>query len=331
MKIMKTINRIPAGMMIVPLFIGILINTFCPQILQIGSFTTATFANAGAASFMGAQLIGIGSMLKIKELPVVVKRGGVLLVAKLAGGVIIGLLVNAIFGEGGFLGLTSLALISGITNSNGSMYTALMTTYGDSQDCAAVGMLTINDGPFLTLVAMGASGLANIPFMSIVAVIVPLIVGMILGNLDDDFTKFFQPVVGMMVPFVGITLGGSINLMNLVKGGLGGIVLGALAVFVVGPLIIFSDRHISKRSGYAGVAVSTVAGNAIATPAAIALADPSWEPFVATATTQIAAAVVFTALVIPFITSWWVNKYGAPKHPVNGHCGEFVPFSKMNA
>lgn len=53
MKIMKTINRIPAGMMIVPLFIGILINTFCPQILQIGSFTTATFANAGAASFMG--------------------------------------------------------------------------------------------------------------------------------------------------------------------------------------------------------------------------------------------------------------------------------------
>ncbi len=330
MKIMKTVNRIPAGMMIVPLFIGILINTFCPQILQIGSFTTATFANAGAASFMGAQLVGIGSMLKIKELPIVVKRGGVLLVSKLAGGVAIGLLVNALFGEAGFLGLTSLAMISGITNSNGSMYTALMTTYGDSQDCAAVGMLTINDGPFLTLVAMGASGLANIPFMSIVAVIVPLIFGMILGNLDDDFTKFFQPVVGMMVPFVGITLGGSINLVNLINGGLGGIVLGILAVFVVGPFIIFCDRHISKRSGYAGVAVSTVAGNAIATPAAIALADPSWEPYVANATTQIAAAVVFSALVIPFLTAWWVGHFGSPKQPANGHSGEFVPINKIN-
>lgn len=328
MKIMKTINRIPAGMMIVPLFIGILINTFCPQILQIGSFTTATFSNAGAASFMGAQLIGIGSMLKVKELPVVVKRGGVLLVSKLAAGVVIGLIVNAAFGEAGFLGLTSLALISGITNSNGSMYTALMTTYGDSQDCAAVGMLTINDGPFLTLVAMGASGLANIPLMSIVAVIVPLIIGMILGNLDDDFTKFFQPVVGMMVPFVGITLGGSINLMDLAKGGIGGVALGILTVFIAGPIIVFCDRHISKRSGYAGVAVSTVAGNAIATPAAIALADPSWEPFVATATTQIAAAVVLTAIVIPFLTSWWVNKFGAPKHPVNGHSGEFVPMKR---
>ena len=53
MKIMKTINKIPAGLMIVPLFMGILINTFCPRVLQIGSFTTATFSNAGAASFMG--------------------------------------------------------------------------------------------------------------------------------------------------------------------------------------------------------------------------------------------------------------------------------------
>ena len=46
MKIMKTINKIPAGLMIVPLFMGILINTFCPRVLQIGSFTTATFSNA---------------------------------------------------------------------------------------------------------------------------------------------------------------------------------------------------------------------------------------------------------------------------------------------
>ena len=69
MKIMKTINKIPAGLMIVPLFMGILINTFCPRVLQIGSFTTATFSNAGAASFMGVQLLGIGTMLKFRDMP----------------------------------------------------------------------------------------------------------------------------------------------------------------------------------------------------------------------------------------------------------------------
>lgn len=322
MRIMKIVNRVPAGMMIIPLFIGILINTFCPQALKIGSFTTATLSSAGAATFMGAQLVGIGTMLKFKDLSQVVKRGGVLLLSKFAIGVVIGLIVNSVFGEGGLLGLTALALISGITNSNGSVYTALMTTYGDKADCAAVSMLTLNDGPFLTMVALGASGLANIPVMALFATILPLVIGMILGNLDDEFSKFFSPVVGLMVPFVGLTLGGTINLMNVVTGGASGIVLGFLAIVVGGPFIVFCDRKISKRSGYAGVAVSTVAGNSIATPAAIALVDPSWQPFVADATTQLAAAVVVTAIAVPLLTSYWVNKYGSPQHPVNGHNGE---------
>ena len=322
MKIMKTINKIPAGLMIVPLFMGILINTFCPRVLQIGSFTTATFSNAGAASGMGVQLLGIGTMLKFRDMPQVLKRGGVLLLSKFLAGVVIGLTINAIFGDKGLFGLTALALISAITNSNGSVYTALMTTYGDKTDCAAVSMLTFNDGPFLTLVALGASGLANIPLMSLVAVLVPLVVGMILGNLDEDCNKFFAPLVGLMVPFVGLTLGGSINLMNIVKGGLPGIILGLLAMCIAGPFTVFCDRKISKRSGYAGLAVSTIAGNSIATPAAVALIDPAWQPYVAEATTQIAAAVVVTAIVIPIATSAWIKRFGSPKNPVNGHAGE---------
>ena len=39
--ILKTINKIPGGMMIVFLFLGCLINTFIPKSLEIGSFTTA--------------------------------------------------------------------------------------------------------------------------------------------------------------------------------------------------------------------------------------------------------------------------------------------------
>lgn len=316
MKLMQTINKIPAGLMIVPLFIGILINTFCPQILQIGSFTTATFTKVGAASFMGVQLVAIGTMLKVKETPEVIKRGGVLLLAKFMAGGALGYLANFLFGPSGFFGLTALALIAGITSANGSMYTALMTTYGDKIDCSTVSVLTFKDGPFLTLLALGASGLINLPVEALLATIIPLLLGMLLGNLDDEFTKFFSPAVAIMIPFVGLTLGGSINLLDIARGGMPGILLGLLTVFIAGPFVVFCDRKFSKRSGYAGVAISTVAGNAIATPAIVGLIDPSWKPYVAVATTQIAAAVVFTAIVVPLLTSFWVKKFGSPQCPL---------------
>lgn len=51
--IMNFLKKVPAGMMIVPLLIGAILNTFCSSILQVGSLTTATFSNAGAATAMG--------------------------------------------------------------------------------------------------------------------------------------------------------------------------------------------------------------------------------------------------------------------------------------
>lgn len=314
--IMNFLKKIPAGMMIVPMFISATINTFCPEILKIGSFTTAVFTGAGAASIIGVQLVCLGTQLQIKEMPKVLKRGGILLVSKFLIGSLIGITIGKFFGMNGIMGLTTLAVISSITNSNGSIYLALMTTYGDEVDSSAMSILTLNDGPFLTLVALGASGLANIPLIALLAAVVPLLVGMVLGNLDKNFAKFLEPGVSLLVPFVGFTLGGGINLLSILKGGVSGIVLGLISVFIGGSFIVFCDIKIGKRPGYAGWAVATAAGNSIATPAAVALVDPQWQPYVGVATTQVAAAVVVSAILVPLITSYWAKKYGCPKFPL---------------
>lgn len=316
--IMKFLKKVPAGMMIVPMFISALVNTFAPQILQIGSFTTATLTSAGTASVLGVQLICMGAQLRIKELVQVVRRGGVLLISKFLVGAIIGIAFGKLFGMTGFLGLTSLAMISAITNSNGSLYLALTAEYGDEVDQTAMSLLAINDGPFLTLVALGASGMANIPFMSLVAVVVPILFGMLLGNLDKSLQEFLKPGVSLLLPFVGITLGAGINITNILKGGAGGILLGLITIVISGPLVVLADKIFNKRPGYAGWAVSTTAGNAIAVPAAVATIDPAWAPFVAEATTQVAASTVLTAICIPFIAAWWAKKYGCPKYPLPG-------------
>ena len=316
--IMKFLHKIPAGLMVVPLILGCLINTFFPNALKIGGLTTAVFSSAGSSTALGILLFCMGTTLQLKDMPAVVKRGGLLLVAKFIIGAGLGIGIGKIFGPAGVFGLSSLAIICAVTNSNGSVYFALMQQFGDEKDCACMPILAINDGPFFTLVALGVSGLANIPFMSLLSAIIPILAGMILGNLDKEVADFFGPVGSAIIPFAGLTLGAGIDLTNVLKGGPSGILLAFITIFIGGAFIYLCDHFIGRRPGYAGWACATTAGNAVAVPAAIALVDTAWEPYVATATVQVAASTVLSALIVPLLVSWWAKKFGCPKFPLAG-------------
>ncbi|NSF19026.1 2-keto-3-deoxygluconate permease [Coprococcus comes] len=316
--ILNFLKKVPAGMMVIPLLLGSLIVTIFPNAFEIGGLTAAVFSSAGTNTLLGAQLFCMGTALSVKDMPKVLKRGGVLLLAKFAIGAGIGILVGKVFGAAGFLGLTPLAIICAVTNSNGSVYLTLMGEYGDEADCGCFPLLALNDGPFFTLVALGASGLANIPFQSLIAAIIPIALGMLLGNLDKGLRNLFAPMGSAIIPLIGFALGTGINLTNVIKGGFPGILLGLITVFVGGGFILLCDKFITRRPGYAAWAVATTAGNAVAVPAAVALIDTAWEPYVATVTVQVAASVVVSCILAPIITSWWAKKHGCPKMPLEG-------------
>ena len=115
--IMRFLKKIPAGMMVVPMLLGAIINTFLPEVTNIGVFTSA-----GANSAIGIQLFCLGTTLRVRDMGGVVKRGGVLLISKFVIGAAIGIVVGKVFGPTGVLGLSSLAIISAVTNSNGSIW-----------------------------------------------------------------------------------------------------------------------------------------------------------------------------------------------------------------
>ena len=313
MRILHTVRKIPGGTMVIPLLIGAAINTFFPWILHIGSFTTAVFSSQGSASLVGVSLVFIGSQLKFKEAPEALKRGSVLLLAKFIAGGGFGFLIAKLFGPSGFLGLSVLALTSAIASGNGGLYMALVSDYGEPTDVAALSILNVKDGPFLTMLALGATGVANKPFMSLVAAIGPLLVGIVLGNLDDDIRKFLRPGIDIIIPCFAFALGAGISFRNILKAGLSGILLGLLCVVISGIVCIVFDKLINRRYGYAGAATSAASGNAVATPAAVALIDKSWAPYVAVATAQVAAAVVVTAILVPFVTAFIAKKFGSEK------------------
>lgn len=227
-------RKIPGGIIIVPLFIGVIVNTIAPDALKIGGFTTGLFST-GTSCLLGLFLLLNGASINVRNIGMPFYKGFVLTLIKFVLGVALGLAVSTIFGPAGFLGVTPMAIIAALTNSAGGEYLAIAQQFGDDTDAGAISILSLNDGPFFTMIAMGAAGMASIPFTTFVATLVPLIIGIVWGNLDAEFRKHAANAVPIVTFFMMIPIGAGMSLRGLVSGGIGGVVLAiisALSAFV---------------------------------------------------------------------------------------------------
>ena len=299
--IMRTINRVPGGLMVVPLFIGMLINTFTPTLLKIGGFTEG-LSNAGYNTVLGMYLFTVGTKMTLNAAPRMLKRGFGIMGAKIGIAMVIAFTVARLF-DGNLFGFSTLALMVAFSDTNGGMFMALTSVMGDKEDAGTYVPQSIETGPFLTMLFLVGAGLASIPWLAMVSVVAPIFVGAVLGNLDRDLRDFFGKHEPIIVPFMAFTLGQGINLNNVVTAGLGGMALGVLVCAITGTLCILTDRALGG-SGIAGAAASSTAGNAAAVPRAVATADPTYAAIAPEATVQVAASVIVTAILTPLLTSW---------------------------
>lgn len=307
MKILKTVKKIPGGLMIIPLLLGAIFNTFAPEALEIGGFSTAMF-KTGANAILGVFLFCNGAQINVKQAGSALGKGIGLTLTKFVLGAAIGILANQLFGDAGFWTISPLAMVAAITNSNGGLYSALASQYGDSTDVGAVSILSINDGPFLTMVALGASGIANIPVMALVATVVPIVIGFVLGNLDEDLREFLAPGTTMLIPFFAFPLGANLNFFNLVKAGLPGIFLGVLCTLLTGLGGYLFMKSVKAKNPGVGWAIGTTAGNAVGTPAALLAVGATTEAISTAATGQITAAIIVTAILAPLLTDYFSQR-----------------------
>lgn len=316
--IKKAIEKVPGGMMVVPLLTGALIATFFPDTPKFfGSFTGALFS--GSLTILAVFYVCMGASIDFRATPYIVKKGGTLLIVKVGVAVILGVIFGRLLGEtpitsGMFAGVSTLAVVAAMNDTNGGLYMALMGQYGRPRDVGAYTIMTLESGPFLTMLTLGVAGLSAFPWPALVGAILPLIVGMIIGNLDREMRDFLSRAVPVMIPFFAFALGAGLDLSKVWQAGLLGLGMGVAVVVVTGIPLFFADR-LTGGTGVAGVAAASTAGNAAAVPAIVAAANPAYAPAAGPATILIAACVVVTAILTPLLTAWISGLVGRGAEP----------------
>jgi 2-keto-3-deoxygluconate permease len=260
----------------------------------------------GYPTILGMYLFTVGTKMTVRAAPRMLMRGFGILTAKVGIATIFALAVARFFG-GEIIGLSTLAVMVAMSDTNGGMFLALTSVMGNKEDSGTYVVQSIETGPFLTMLIFVGTGLAVIPYLTMVSVIAPIIAGAILGNLDEDIKDFFGSHEAIIVPFMAFTLGQTINLKSVVTAGLPGVVLGLTVLTVTGFVCIVADRLLGG-TGIAGAAASSTAGNSAAVPQAVALADTSFAPIAGAATVQVAASVIVTAVLTPLLTAWWYKR-----------------------
>ena len=100
----------------------------------------------------------------------------------------------------------------------------------------------------------------------------------------------------MLIPFFAFPLGAGLNIMNLIKAGGPGILLGVGCTLITGLVGYLVYKLLKMDRPEVGGAIGTTAGNAAATPASVAAVDATLL--------AVSEAIIVTAICCPILVSW---------------------------
>lgn len=302
MKILQRIDKIPGGIVLVPMAITAVIHSFAPEALNIGGITTALFSASSTTCFIGLLLFLSGSQLKIKDVPAMLRRGGILTIAKIAIAVSLTLAFSALFPTQHIFGVSILAFCVVACSINPGPFLAVASEYGDDVDVAGFALYNLIVVPALPALILGFTSGANMDWTGMITTLIPFFLGFLIGNLDTEFRTLFASMSKPVLFFAGFSFGASVDLKAVVQSGFSGLILSLIYIVLITGLFYMVDRFILHEPGFVSISLCSVSPASVSMPAIIAQALPQYEADVVSAAAQIATAAVITVIVSVFMT-----------------------------
>lgn len=319
--IWKSLQKVPAGTMFVPLIIGAIITTICQGFFHFDLWETLgnpmkdMFSSSGQMLLIGLMLFCTGTSLKLSDMADALHRGVILIATRLIVAYLLSALYYLAFGYEGILGISFLAFVCAVSSANAALYMGIIQPFGDKADKASFGIMLICSMPLLPLLFLGffgTSGFGLPQIIQIISLLIPFILGMILGNLDEDIRKVFAGGNAIILPFLGFEFGSTINLVDAVKMLPQGLLMSILYfIIVIGPSYLV-EHKILKRPGYVSFASASLAGVALSIPSMAASSNEALQPYVASSVAILAFVLAVTNILAPFFVKWELQR-----HPAN--------------
>ena len=160
----------------------------------------------------------------------------------------------------------------------------------------------------------GESGFGEAQVMQIISLIIPFILGMILGNMDEDIRKVFAGGNAITLPFLGFEFGSTINLIKAFKMIPQGLMMSILYfIIVITPSYIF-ERTVLHRPGYASFAIGSLAGVALVIPSMAEASNTALETYVNSSVAILAFVLAITNILCPFMVRYILKKHPADEN-----------------
>lgn len=299
-------RRIPAGTFLVPMVVSMVIYSFFPDLFNLGGPTEAFFSSSGTNYIVGLLVFASGTTIDLKSLGHLMKHQGALVLIKILISVIFGTIFLLLFGLEGIWGISGLGFLAVILSINPAVHVALIQMYGDKKDASIYPFAVIPALPAIPMIMLSAyisGGFGGIDWMPIISIFLPLVVGIVLGNLDPEFGKVFRPVMPGALMLLGWLLGQGMDMFEAIESGLSGIIVTVIFMVLSMPLMYFVDKKILKYDGLSGISVATVAGMSTAVPATVGVAIPEVIGDVTSATAQVLMAAIITSILAPMIVN----------------------------
>jgi len=312
--IVKFSEKIPGGMPLLAMLTTMLVNTFFPEILNIGYYTTALFSSEGTKTFIGLITFVAGAQVDVRDFIIAWKRGGIYMLLRLVTGVSVCLVFTRLFGAEGIFGISTMAFVICLSSFNPGIYLTGMQRYGNESDIAVYGPLNIWTVPTMPLLIMSLSSGVEIDPKLIVSTLLPFFLGFILGNMDPDLKKLLFPGLKIINIFLFATFGSCIDLIDVLSAGVSGLLLTVIFTVITVSLSLLVDRVVLRGKGYAGAATCAVCGAFVPSAALVAEALPQYAPYVISATAQVSMVYVITGFSSLYITELIAKKFGCPAY-----------------